>query len=248
MSQSFIALFRLHWLKVFFAILVVLLTIFGGLIANTNRPPHTTSPISIYPYPDSPISSPNSYPFPSESQPAANTDEICKGCGEWLTYTNETAGFSLQYPAESILRLPQTGALIVLKPFCHQPNSGGYVYVSVYAYENPNGLEVTEFVCQNFLENSPKACSNSASSWWEKLFSGERFLSVDGERSWWLSAGVTPRSQPDIFIPHREWIIRLWIGPHGKGAMMPPFTKPSRKALALLQQMVASIEWIEEIR
>jgi len=201
---------------------------------------------SAYPAPDierqqAESVSPYPPPLPLTSNKGNGTD-LCIDVGEWVAYTNSEAGYSIKYPKESLTR-ELTGAVkefkdisIKLYPSCYGEQCSGSNKVIVAIRENPQHLPIEDFVEQEFSLHSSPPLENSLTNFQES----SHFISVANVQALRIEDGIT-LAKPDIFIPHGDIVIWVYISrPNGDGAV-PPFDSPCDTTLKLLDEILSSL-------
>lgn len=180
----------------------------------------------------------NPYPEPP-NPPSAQIS--CVGIGEWLTYTDWTAGYSLKYPSESRFRETPNDTSgfktisISLRPECHtQTPCSGSNKVVVSIFNNPQHLALEEFVDQAFKLQSSPPLNDSFSH----LQEGGTFITVAEVEALYIEEGIT-LAKPDIFIPHNDRVIWVYVS---SISPIPPHDPPCNTTLALLDEILASIK------
>ncbi|MBX3058568.1 MAG: hypothetical protein KF770_19055 [Anaerolineae bacterium] len=191
-----------------------------------------------YPGPDTVIEQPDPYPAP----PSTSSDQqnACTAVGEWVTYTDTVAGYSLQYPAESELKeSPSTNETyrsisIYLKPACYGQTCSGSNRVIVSVLQNPERLSMEQFVEQEFHLDSTPPHKDSVQS----FQTSKSLVEIAGTQALRIEDGVT-FDQPDVFIPHDDQVIRVYVG---ADSPMPPHGPPCKQTLELFNEILASVE------
>ncbi len=204
--------------------------------------PYPPPPTNTAPPPPTITPTPPGYPAPPLG-PLMSID-YCANMGQWLTYTNQTAGFSIQYPSESTLYDHQTNAdltqdfsLLVsfnLYPHCYQSPSGcGENMVGIAILQNPQQLRLDEFIEQKFQLSTDPPSVNALENYEETGY----FVEIGGVRSLRVEGGIHDSAIPEIFIPHGNRVLVVAIG----RGMMPPFGPPCNQMLQLLDQMLDTL-------
>ncbi|GAB4581299.1 MAG: hypothetical protein Fur0022_40460 [Anaerolineales bacterium] len=246
------SLFRRVFELVLLAGLAVGLVWVVSLVATA--PQNALEPAAVQavesPYPPPPTATPfptvtptpPGYPAPPLG-PLASVD-YCTDMGQWLTYTNLSAGFSIQYPSETTLYdnqansdLTQDYSYLVgfnLYPHCYEsPSECGANEVGVMVFQNPQQLRMDEFIEQKFelFTNPPSV--HALENYQETGY----FVEIGGVRSLRVEGGIHDSNIPEIFIPHGNRVLAVAIG----RGMMPPFTPPCAVMLQLLDQMLNTL-------
>lgn len=194
-----------------------------------------------YPGPrtNSDVSSQDPYPAPVTLSESIN-QESCSGLGKWELYTDKTAGYSLQYPAESDLKEHTNYISISLHPSCYGHRCGGSNEVVIGIRENSQGLSVEDFIKQEFhLDSSPPLEDTSL----QNLNTSAKFVNIDGVQALRIEEGIT-LNKPDIFIPHGKNVIWIYVA---KASNMPPHDPPCTQTLKLLDEILNSIELLPPV-
>jgi len=201
---------------------------------------------SAYPAPDTESQraesmSPYPPPLPLSNNEDNRTDS-CNDVGEWVAYTNPKAGYSINYPKESLIRESAESVKgfkdisIVLYPSCYGEQCGGSNKIIVAIRENLQHLPIEDFVEQEFNLHSSPPFGNSLINFQE---SG-RYITVANIQALRIEDGIT-LAKPDIFIPHGDIVIWVYISrPDGDGAV-PPFDSPCDTTLKLLDEILSSL-------
>ena len=187
------------------------------------------------------IASQDPYPAPATLNTSAS-QPVCTGLGEWETYTDKIAGYSLKYPAESdIQESPSANenyrsVSIYLKPSCYDQQCWGSNRVIVSMMENPERLPVTQFVEQEFkLQTSPPHANSL-----QDFQTSKNMIDVANIKGLRVENGITS-NKPDIFIPHGDRVIRVYVSNTNP---VPPHDPPCKQTLGMLDDILNSIELI----
>lgn len=206
------------------------------------RPLENQQPLSAaYPGPNLEIQlSTQTIPYPPPIPTTNNTSLSCTGLGEWKTYTNLKAGYSLKYPAESTLKefigsdKNYTALSISLLPTCYGQDCSGSNKIIIGVRENPNRLAIREFIEQEFDLHSSPPLDNSL----QNLENSSKYVLLGGIQALRIEDGIT-LAKPDIFIPNENLVIWVYVSKSGE---VPPFEHPCKTTLELLDQILATIK------
>jgi hypothetical protein len=214
------------------------------VLAVNFRPKGEPHPILAYPGSnlDTQVSTPTS-PYPPPIPPGNNGSVSCYGLGEWKIYTNQKAGYSLKYPAESVLKefigsdKDYTALDIWLKPSCHtKQQCNGSNRVAIGVFDNPDHLGVYDFAFETF---ETPTWSSMRETMHSNLENSGRYVTIAGVQVLRVEDGLNGKSKPDIFVPNEDVVIRFQIIETG---MVPPFDPPCETTLILLDEILASIK------
>lgn len=201
---------------------------------------------SAYPAPDTESQqaeaiSPYPPPLPLSNNEDNKTDS-CLDVGEWVAYTNPKAGYSINYPKESLIR-ESTESIkgfknisIVLYPSCYGEQCSGSNKVIIAIRENPQHLPIEEFVEQEFNLHTSPPFGNSLINFQE---SGH-YITVANLQALRIEDGIT-LAKPDIFIPHGDIVIWVYISRSDGDGAVPPFDPPCDTTLRLLDEILTSL-------
>jgi hypothetical protein len=194
---------------------------------------------SGYPPPEGLATQPAAYPGPSPRPPGElatiQAQNMCGNLGTWATYSNPEAGYSLQYPAESKFRESTDYISITLHTFCYEQQCGGSNRVVIGILENPQELSLEEFILEEFQLATAPTHNDSMEN-----FQSKSLVEIAGTQAIRIEDGVT-LSKPDIFIPHQEKVIWIYVA---KASNMPPHDPPCGKTLELLDGILTSMELV----
>lgn len=226
------------------------LLVLGGLIAlfvfslkqgTFPQPVAGQTESGAYPAPKavSDVASQDPYPAPATLDESGN-QESCARLGKWELYTDKIAGYSLKYPAESEFRESPSAdenyrsVSIYLEPSCYGKQCWGSNRVVVSMMRNPERLPVTQFVEQEFkLQTSPPHANSL-----QDFQTSKNIVDIAGTQGLRIENGVT-FNKPDIFIPHGDRIIRVYIS---ADSPVPPHDPPCKQTLEMLDDILNSIE------
>lgn len=224
------------------------------LSLGVNAPKQTAEPAAVLavesPYPPPATATPFSTlapttvpPYPPPTLGPLASIDYCANMGQWLTYTNQAAGFSIQYPSEAKVHNPaladvtQDHSRIVsftLYPHCYTDSQGcNSDQVSIQVLQNPQELQINEFIEQEFQLTTSPPSKDASKNYQETGY----FVDIGGVHSFRVEAGIRPAAQPEIFVPHGNRVLLIAIG----RGMMPPFGPPCKQILQLLDQMLNTL-------
>ena len=174
-------------------------------------------------------------PYPAPIIIDNKLDESCEAVGDWLTYVDENAGYSFQYPAES--RLDELYSIddqnwmvdIILHPECYVDKCWGSKLLSVRVLNNPQKKGIDEFIREDYIKD--ESSLNTLQPFRTILVNGVEALQFDN--------GLYPISaKPDIFIPHETRIIRFYAD---VASSVSPHDPPCKQTLILIRQILDSV-------
>lgn len=206
-------------------------------------PPATATPSLPTPTLDAPLA----YPPPGNAPEPSATPDYCVGMGQWLTFTDPVAGYSISYPGEAIFiysAAPKTdfsylSFRINVSTNCYNVGCSGLNTIGVMVFPNPDLLELQPFIEQTFYLDELSESSILVTNYEETGYFTKTGDDQD-IRAFRIENGVTPDGGVNVFIANVDRVILIAASRTSKGNM-PPFDPPCVKTLEILDMMLSTL-------
>lgn len=177
------------------------------------------------------------YPGPDGTSNIRQTVD-CTNLGAWVEYTNEEAGFSFQYPAESTINESldnnsYTTIDIFLRPYCYTSKWWGPNKVTLAVVDNSANLTIEDFILNQY-NHSASTLNHELSLELEK---NSESITIDQTPALRLN-GVITRQTPHVYIPYNDHVIFIGLV---ETTLMPPFESACSTTLDLYNKILASV-------
>lgn len=213
----------------------------GADPAPGHSPRRAPSPASSqnFAYPASATNEPPQNPSPPPTEAALHPTmpsgpDLCTA-SDWLTFTSEEAGFSIQYPDETHVENNDFGVVFWLKPGCY-PNAKCAITnrITIRPLQNAQQLPIQDFIVQKYdLANTPPYPDSL-----EKYQETGYFIEIGDVKAFRVEAGVSLGLEPEIFIPNGDQVLWIYYSSAAIGGGPIP---PCGKTLEILGEMLETI-------
>lgn len=206
-------------------------------------PPATATP----PLPTPTLDAPLAYPPPGNAPEPSATPDRCVGMGQWLTFTDPVAGYTISYPGEASVQAtnnPQMKDVYISASFrvltdCYNIGCSGLNSIYIHVYHNPDLLALQPFIEQTFHLYDSSEFPNLTTNYEETGYFTKAGAGQD-IRAFRIENGVTLTGGVNVFIENEDRVLLIGASRTSKGAM-PPYAPPCIKSLEILDTMLNSL-------